>query len=200
MAKHKKHRTSKKDKVPKGTATKIPSTPKETQEDIQKPQKIGRLIFFSKVKKVFWTFVALLGLAIGIYTFYPHVSIKETPLLQPYNPFYNPFEIRNTGNIRIINFSYDLQVSDLLTVGEDHFINFTAGGFTDTIRIIKVNGSHPINFARGIIMPSNYVKSAQIFIRYKYSIPIFKISFSDSTKFVLDKDFQNRYIWDENQY
>jgi hypothetical protein len=200
MAKRKRGQTNKSKKQLSRKITKQRPTPPQMPEGVQKSQKTGFLPS-SKKEKIGW-FLAILAICsflFGVHKYYPRVSIEETALLQSNNPFYLPFEIKNTGNIRVIDFSYDLYVvqlfSDVANIGNTDF-----PAFSDTIPKIKVNGRHQIDLFKTINMSGNNIKGAEVFIRYKYSIPILKIPFRDSTRFVLLKDSYNAYKWKEFQY
>jgi len=102
------------------------------------------------------------------------------------------------GNIRIIDFSYTLRIINMdfkgINIHNDQIIS------KSVLPKIKVNGTHPINIVFPYNLPYDKIKDAQVFIRYNYSIPIFKFHFKDSVKFVLQRDYLNKFNWIEYQY
>ena len=155
-----------------------------------------------KIKVIFvniYSFVAFVLTVSGIYTFYPRASIGVSELMNPYKPFYFPFVIRNSGNIPINNFSYNLRTSKLVFNDGVSIINSDFNGLDDTIPRIKIDGSNPIDITHLINSPDNFVKEAEIFIRYNYYTPIIPVHFCDSTKFILNHE-NNKYTWIEYQY
>jgi len=180
------------------------SLPQASKKNLQKTtvgNKSSSL--WSKIKFVFYAFVTVLSVFVGLYTFYPRVSIQENQLLRPYNPFYIPFVVRNYGNINIKNFAYTIIVSDIVFTNGNSIKDSNFKSKIMDIAKIKINGSNPIDisYACGLNfdIPGS-IKESHISIRYTYSIPIFNIPFQDSIKFVLFKDFHNEYKWKEYQY
>lgn len=197
MSKHKHHHNKKiSNKVDKNVLV----SPKVKQKNNNKSQKTeGSIPFFKKIKNWFFALLAILGFCFSIYHFYPRISIQETQLLNPYDPFYYPFVIKNIGNIKVTNFKYALKTINVILMNGNSFgHNFLPQ--KDSISKIKVNGFHPINLIHLIQADEGTISEAQIFIKYSYSIPIFKFNFIDSTKFVLHRDFQKKYKWIEYQY
>jgi len=201
MTKHKKNHRKKLKKQQNKTISTVSTEPQGMPRSVQKSQKTRTSIsFLKKIKGWFFGLLTIVCFCFGIHNYYPHVSIQETTLLQPYNPFYYPFIIKNTGKIKLKNFSFDLRASNLVDIHDNSFTNLTVSGFSEILNKIKVDGSHPIDLSRLAKTPPNYFKSCDIFIRYKYSVTILNFQFRDSTKFVLFKDPFKGYSWKEYQY
>jgi hypothetical protein len=201
MAKRKTNQTNNKNKPIRRTITKKPSTLRKTQVGILEPQKKRQLISVLKIRNSFFAFLAIAGFSFGIYNFYPHISIQETTLLQSNDPFYYPFVINNTGNIKVKNFVLSLNLDEVRLQNGTLYKDVLVSNSFEVIPQIRSKGSHPINLINRVVyFPPGQIKTAKIFINYKYSIPILGIQFSDSTKFVLFKDSFNAYKWKEYQY
>jgi hypothetical protein len=199
MSKHKKKSKNKLKRTPKTIKSAISPRLQEKTVLTQKFERKKR--FFSSLKKIgpwILAFLTLLG-ALSIYSFYPRVLIQETTLLKPSNPFYYPFIIYNAGNIPVNDFSYNLKVGVMDLSNSDAMKN-NIFERTNSIQKIKIGGRNPVDLSTFVNIERLDIKSCTIFIRYKYYIPIIKIPFSDSTKFVLFKDAFNEYKWKEYQY
>ncbi len=121
--------------------------------------------------------------------------------MRPYNPFYYPFIINNSGNIKVVNIKYILLISKITTNSNNQINNvkFQDINTQYSINQIEAGGSNPIDITYAFGMNGPIIKSAQVFIKYDYLIPILKHHFTDSTKFVLFKDDNNQYTWIEYQ-
>jgi hypothetical protein len=173
------------------------------------PTRTEKLKLLSKkIMNYFLIALTIFGTLWGFYSYYsPRVSIGVSELLNPYSPFDNPFDVTNSGNIEIKKFHYDLKITKLSFNDWGAKFVFNNGSgiiklFTGNVPVIKIGGHHPIliNLKPDINFPGKSIKETEIFIRYNYSIPIFNISFCDSTKFVLFKYDENKYRWKEFQY
>ncbi|MCK6619722.1 MAG: hypothetical protein HUU32_04530 [Calditrichaceae bacterium] len=65
-----------------------------------------------KSLKLAWKMIGFVAVVIGLlasfYTFYPHLNVEPGLILDPYNPFENPFKIHNSGLIDLKNLYYTI--------------------------------------------------------------------------------------------
>ena len=209
MANHKKNRQGKKHKHQIKELKEKTSVPEQTPPNTQSPPGKRRLLSSLNLKKLGTFILTLLGLAFSIYSLYPRVSILETTLLNAGNPFYFPFIVKNSGNTSLKDFSYHLGIEKIVYAGGSNIKGISivrvidsdssTRTIRDTIPKIKKDGTHPINLST-FIGGNTTIDSAQIFIKFKYYIPVINIPFRDSTKFVLFKDSFDEYKWKEYQF
>jgi hypothetical protein len=208
MTKHRKKHKYRKNKKTNLLEPSISPEPQKTTIKTQNPEKKAKL--FSSLKKLslcLLAFLTLLG-SLTIFSFYPHVSIQETTFLQPGNPFYYPFIVKNSGNIPVIDFSFSLGIDEITRKDGSFIKGISIRRITDTIKYhsrdtiprIKADGTHPIDLSPIIGADPFSINRAKVYIIYKYSIPIFKFQFRDSTKFVLFQDSFRGLSWKEFQY
>jgi hypothetical protein len=152
--------------------------------------------FLGKVLVWVATFITIF---LGILYYSPKVSISPTSLIVKDDPFFIPFIVKNDSNTKIDSFIYSSIISWVLYEdGSEVFDTKLSSSNTWKLKTIKKGGTNPIN----IFPPVRGKKpqTADIFIKYKYFIPIFNISFNDSIRFRLIKDNLNTYHWVEFQF
>ena len=210
MTRGKRDQSNKSRRSPKSTKPiKQPKLLQQTQTPPVPEKQIQKWPFLRKIRRWIYIFVfVLIPTLISYFYFCPRVSIQETTLLNPGNPFFYPFIVKNSGNINVIDFSYYLGIEKITYKGGGSIkggsivrvTDSTRKQIRDTIPKIKKEGTHPIDLSFFIGADPFFIDSAIIFVNFKYSAPILKFHFSDNTKFVLFKDGFNNYHWKEYQF
>ncbi len=152
--------------------------------------------FWLKLNNWFLYLTGVITIIGGIYLFWPHVLIQPVQLPIPENPFYHAFEVKNTGNIRILNFSYTTKFYNM-TEDNGSFEDNNTYGELENIPTITAGHDRIVNIERGIVTNGNIQAEAQVKIIYKYTTPFIKIPFIDSIKFMLYNDYNVGFKWSE---
>jgi hypothetical protein len=183
---------------------------KNKKQSIQKSQVSKQQPVLIRILKSAWfwivVFLTLIGGYISIDYFWPDTSIYPSRIvLNKKNPFKNPFVISNKGNFSVYNFDYSLKLQKLkfdTQIAED--VTITNSNFDDIHSIIseiKPSEKYTISLMPLLgIIPFTNIDTAQIVLKYSYKPYMIPDTLKDSTRYVLFKDFQNKYVWIENPF
>ena len=140
------------------------------------------------------SFFAVL-LALFFYA-WPRFSVSRS-ILNPNNPFQNPFILKNTGYLPI-NIDYSVGIENLV---DRNFNSIKIGNVKNKdykIENLKPERSSPIDLSNFVRMPDNYViSSANLFIYINASPTILPFSTKETLKLNLKRTKNGHYVWYE---
>ncbi len=158
---------------------------------------------YLKLKSLSWgkiilIFLTVVSFLLGLFVYYPSNSISPGQTLDPYNPFKTPFILKNNGYLFIKNINYSLKVTKVELISGGIFEN---GSITNVINSfipkIRSGRSSPIDISRHIALPPNYIKTAEIYLKWSYNSFHIPYTFNDSIRFKTHRNTKGEYFWIE---
>ena len=150
---------------------------------------------FSTTLTILLSLIGLISSVLGLYSYFsPKVLILKCETINPLNPFENPFQAHNIGNVNVLDFHHMLQIKNIIDIKGITYRN----AFLDPYPVEKTRinkGDKYIISINYFQTPDLYIKSADVAISYSFKVPFFFHKFEDSASFKLFRKASGEYVW-----